>query len=267
MNLTIVGRGRVGRGLHRALRATGVDARLTAGRSPRVTSRHPLILAVPDPHVAAVAQSLAEQGHTPPAVLHCSGSLPTEPLASLAASGSAVGVMHPLISFADPRRPPRLSGATFVFDGQRRALDVARLVAGALDARVVRASIHGPAYHAAAALSANGAVGLAAIAVGVMERLGLTKREAERALGALLRTVGENIEQIGLPGALSGPIVRGDAGTVRKHRRALAGLDTNARKAYDAVGPSILSCARQTGLDDAAASRVRRALRSQIGKK
>ena len=90
--------------------------------------------------------------------------------------------------------------------------------------RPVRAQVHGPAYHAAAALGANGAAALAAVAVRVLEAQGMTRRDAERAMGALLRTVGENVETVGVPTALSGPVIRGDAGTVRRHREALEAL-------------------------------------------
>lgn len=258
LSVRIVGRGRVGRGLRRALRRAGIEARLVAGRSrPRASRDVPTILAVPDPAIPSVAASLeVEPGAV---VLHCSGRLSPEALR--VGEGVHVGAMHPLASFADPKRPPALEGTTFVIDGDRAAVAVALRVAKACGARALVAPLHGPAYHAAAALAANGAAALSAIAVRVLRAIGASERDAQRAIGALLRTVGENVEAVGVPGALSGPVIRGDAATVLAHRAALGALDPDARRAYDAVAPAILDCALAAGLDEADAGEVRRALR------
>jgi predicted short-subunit dehydrogenase-like oxidoreductase (DUF2520 family) len=262
MRAVIVGRGRVGRGLHQALTATAFEARLVRGRGGLALPNAELvILAIPDPALAAVAEALVlDRGAS---VVHCSGSFGPEVLARCRARGVSVGAMHPLASFADPKRPPALTGTSFVIDGDRRAVGAAKRVARALGARAVVAPVHGPGYHAAAALSANGAAALAAVAVRVMGALGLRERDAQRAIGALLRTVGENVERVGVPGALSGPVIRGDDATVTRHRAALASIDPDARAAYDAVAPAILDCAVRAGLSEERASAVRRALRGR----
>jgi len=166
--------------------------------------------------------------------------------------------MHPLVSFADPKRPPGLEGTSFVLQGERHAVKRAKAVAKLVGARAVVADVHGPTYHAVAALSANGAAALATVAVRVMTGLGLSRRASERAIGALLRTVGENVERVGVPNALSGPVIRGDAATVQRHRAALEAVDPEARRAYDAIAPAILDCARRAGLPDERASEVAR---------
>lgn len=259
-SIVVVGRGRVGRGLARALAQAGAEVRIARARGapPRISRTENAIVATPDPAIAETAARLRiERGAI---VLHCSGSLTAEVLAPCRQAGASVGVMHPLASFADPKRPPELSGTSFVIAGDRQAVAAARRVASLLGARAITKAIHGPAYHAAAALAANGSAALAAIAVRVLRSIGLGQREAERAIGALLRTVGENVERVGVPNALSGPVIRGDARTVRVHREALAAIDPEARAAYDAVAPAILECARAAGLDEELARAVRRAL-------
>lgn len=254
MKIAIVGRGRVGRGL--AARLDGLaDVRLSRGRAPEPGDAELVVLAVPDPAIAAVGSALSETSSRR-SVVHCSGSLGAEVL-----GGGSVGVMHPLVSFADPERPPDLEGTTFVLAGERRALKRARALSRLVGARAVTAAVHGPAYHAAAALSANGAAALASVAVRVFEQVGFRRRDAERAIGALLRTVGENVERVGVPGALSGPVIRGDAATVASHRVALEALDPEARLAYDRLAPAILDCAERAGLPEERAAEVLRALR------
>ncbi|MFK7990301.1 MAG: DUF2520 domain-containing protein [Sandaracinaceae bacterium] len=262
MNVVILGRGRLGHGLRRRLQETSVSVRLTSGHAPRGPFEGAVVLAVPDPAVAAVASALIPRLSAGTPILHCSGSLGPAVLAPLREAGCAVGVMHPLVSFASPTRPPSLVGTSFLIDGDPKAVRAATTIAKALEARPVQAEVHGPAYHAAAAMSANGAAALSMVAVRVMESIGLSTRDAQRAVGALLRTVGENIERVGVPDALSGPVLRGDHRAVERHRDALQQLDPDAVRAYDAVAPAILDCAVRTGLPADKAERVRAALRS-----
>ena len=65
-------------------------------------------------------------------------------------------------------------------------------------------------YHAAAGLVANGAAALAAVGVELLVVSGVPRKEAPKMLGPLLRSVAENVEALGFPDALTGPIRRGD---------------------------------------------------------
>lgn len=267
MQIAIVGRGRLGRGLARALTQASWSVRATSGRRVRraaVADADVVILAAPDPALPTLATTVAPWLAPRAIVLHCSGRYDASLLAPCRDAGAAIAAMHPLVSFADPLRPPALAGTTFVIAGDRRAMRAASSIARAVGARPLRAAAHGPTYHAAAALAANGAAALAAIAVRVLARAGLSRRDAERAIGALLRTVGENVERIGTPAALTGPAVRGDAATVLAHRRALAALDPGAARAYDALAPQILACAREAGLDPVRAATVEGALGASL---
>jgi len=96
------------------------------------------------------------------------------------------------------------------------------------------------------------------VSVGVLERLGFDKRAAEQAIGGLLRSVGENVQKLGVPDALTGPIARGEAATVAKHRAALRRVKRDALSAYDALVPIIVKCARAAGLSRASASKILR---------
>ena len=262
MNVLIIGRGRVGHALQRALQPGERDSVVTAGRRWKPSSverADAVILAVPDDAIETVAQKVAPHLHRGATVLHCAGAKGTKELESCASRGAAVGVMHPLVSFPSTRSAPSFEGTTFTVNGSRRAVATSRRIAQACGARVVVAETGDPAYHAAAALAANGAAALAFVSVGVLESLGFDKRAAERAIGGLLTSVGENVQRLGVPEALTGPIARGAAATVANHRRALRGVDRRALSAYDAVVPIIVTCARAAGLSPAKASKILRA--------
>lgn len=283
MRLTIVGQGRVGRGLARVLRRTGppgarlrlgrsgrsrrpsheVEVRMTAGRQPvaqAIRRADVILLAVPDPAIEPTAAAIAPKLGPSPVVLHASGSRSPEVLAACAERGAAIGACHPLASFADPQQPPSLAGVTFLLAGDTVAVRAGRRLARAVGGRALTGPAPGPAYHAAAAMSANGSAALAAVAVRILEDLEVESVDAQRAIGALLRTVAENVENVGLPAALSGPVIRGDAATVRRHREALDELDYAAKEAYDAIAPAILDLAVDGGLPEPRAEAVREAL-------
>lgn len=262
-SVAIVGRGRLGSGLFRALRAAGASVVLTAGRAPvarALEGARVWVIAVPDPLVSNVAARLVPSrvGRAGAVVLHTSASLSLAALEPLRARGAAVGVLHPLVSFASARRPPSLVGTTFVLGGASPAVTAGRALARRLGARAVVRAVHGPRYHALAALLANGAAALAGTAERELVRQGLSPTEARHAVGALLGSVAENVSALGMPGALTGPIARGDSDAVRAQRAALG--RSAPGELYAALAPAILAEAVRAGLRPGAARRVRAAL-------
>lgn len=262
MEIVIVGRGRVGTALAQALRGSGTDCRLIPGRAPSagtIVDADLIILAVPDAAIAERAEALTSL-RSGAVVLHCAGARGPDELAACRTRGTQVGVMHPLISFADPQNPPTVRGATFMVAGDAPAIAAARFVTDALDARALVAPVHGPAYHALVAMTANGTVALANAAVPALERLGLGRGEAEQAIAALLKTVAENVAHLGVPKALTGPMARGEAAAIAAHRQALAHVAPDAVAAYDAIAPLVLRCACDAGLSAARAAEIEKAL-------
>ena len=71
-------------------------------------------------------------------------------------------------------------------------------------------------YHAAAGLVANGAAALAAVAAELLVASGVPAADAPKMLGPLLRSVAENVEALGFPDALTGPVRRGDASAIER---------------------------------------------------
>lgn len=259
MNILIVGRGRVGSALRRGLEADGDHRIAVRGRgvSPSaVGSADVIVLAVPDDAIRDVAAAISPSLEAKACVLHCAGARDVEELSTCRARGAATGVMHPLVSFPSRRSSPSLQGATFTIRGSRRALAASRKIAAACGARAVVAGTGNPAYHAAAALTANGAAALAFASVGVLRYLGFERRAAERAIGGLLQSVGDNVQRLGVPEALTGPIARGEATTVAAHRNALRHVGGDALRAYDSVLPVIVRCARAAGLAKVEADRI-----------
>lgn len=218
--LVVVGRGKVGRALAAAARARGLRVVSYAARAlPESLGASDLVvLASRDADLPRLAPLLAAALRAPSAVVHCSGALSAEILAPLRAAGHAVGVMHPLASFASAREPPALAGAALVLSGDLPARRMARRLGRKLGMRCFEpAHLDPAAYHAAAALVANGAASLAAAAGALLSHAGFDPSVHGKLLGPLLRSVGENVASLGARAALSGPVRRGDLATIERH--------------------------------------------------
>jgi predicted short-subunit dehydrogenase-like oxidoreductase (DUF2520 family) len=259
MKLLIIGRGRVGNALRRSLAPSEAFETTIEGRrwnASSVRAADAVVLAVSDDSIETLANAVAPYLKHGATVLHCAGARGTGELRACQDHGAAVGVMHPLVSLPSRRSSPSFVGMTFCVHGSRRAVSTSRRIAKASGAVVVVAQTGDARYHAAAALAANGAAALAFVSVQVLEHVGFDKRAAERAIGGLLQSVGENVQRLGVPDSLTGPIARGDASTVARHRDALRTTNRSLLSTYDALIPTIVSCARAAGLTRSKASKI-----------
>lgn len=278
--LWIVGAGRLGLALGLALHRSGAFASLAySGRRPDPPP-HPLfegdpppasyraglevpsgdvagiLLAVPDAAIPDVAAALAELRIAPSVpVLHASGALSVDALAPLAARGHPVGGLHALAAIADPvAGADRLRGATFGVEGEGEARALAeRIVRGCGGRVLIVPSDAKPLYHAAAVFAANYAVVLLGVAERLMAEAGVPPGEARSALAALAGGAIDNVAARGPSAALTGPVARGDAETVRLHLARLSGAD---RPLYSLLAREALALARDAGLPPESAARV-----------
>jgi predicted short-subunit dehydrogenase-like oxidoreductase (DUF2520 family) len=103
------------------------------------------------------------------------------------------------------------------------------------------------AYHAAAGLVANGAAALAALGTDLLKAAGVPSALAPKMLGPLLRSVGDNVQALGFPRALTGPVRRGEARAVGRHLSLLRARAPRAVPMYEASVAAQLPLARQLG--------------------
>jgi predicted short-subunit dehydrogenase-like oxidoreductase (DUF2520 family) len=216
-----------------------------------------IVIAVPDGAIAEVAGRLASI-ELPPSIpiLHTSGSRSTDILQPLAELGHPTGSAHPLAAIAEPiSGAERLAGATWGVEGDGAALRFAERIVHACGGHALRIAPGGkPAYHAAAVFASNYAVALLSVAERLMEQAGVDAADARPALAALAAGAVENVGARGPAAALTGPVIRGDVETVALH---LGRLSADERALYSLLGREALRLARQAGLDDAAAERMR----------
>lgn len=203
----------------------------------------------------AAAAELA--GHGPAAVLQTCGALGPSHLSPLPRQGVPCATFHPLQTFPSPDAGVRaLPGSTFGVCGSGTAVVWCETLAGAMGGATVRIEEDRlPLYHAAAVMASNAAVGLVDASVGLMELAGVDRSRGRRAVRPLMDASFENAHTMGAQHALTGPVMRGDAGTVRSHLDAMRDCGEPLRALYRAFGEYLLAVAVRRGLaaEDAAA--------------
>ncbi|MCB9902242.1 MAG: DUF2520 domain-containing protein [Planctomycetes bacterium] len=225
-----------------------------------------VLLAVPDRAIAGVAIQVAAGGalRKGAVVAHFAGGLPAGILSGVVAAGGHRGALHPLQSFADVETAlAMLPDTFFAIEGDKEAVEVLQSVVVTLGGRPLRMGSGSKAlYHAAASAASNFVVGLMDYAVELMTRAGIEPDLALPALLPLVRGTLANLDTVGLPDALTGPIARGDVGTIRRHLRALADLPPPLGALYRTMARRTLQVAIAKGhLDDEARSQLEQLLR------
>lgn len=250
----IFGAGKVGAGLGRALKNIGVKVSVRAQRSGLPSKRIDapfVILAVRDRDLRPLAEQLRDAqllGHRDVVVVHCAGALGPEPLEPLRSDRVAVAQMHPMISFASKDRTPSLVRGQLHVDGDARAMRAAKALGKALgmSPRTIT-GLDRVLYHASAGLVANGAAALAAGGVDLLGRAGVDPKTAAAMLGPLLRSVADNVEAMGLPAALTGPVRRGDSNGVKRHLEMISKAAPHLVPIYVAASKLQIPLAREIG--------------------
>jgi predicted short-subunit dehydrogenase-like oxidoreductase (DUF2520 family) len=212
-----------------------------------------IILAVPDDAIAELAASL--RLYSGQALIHTSGALGAEVLEPAMAAGTQVGSFHPLVAFADTERAvAAFHGATVAVEGDDQLVALLAEMAEAIGATAVRlAPGSKSAYHAAAVLAAGGFDALLDAIAELGRLAGLDEASSLAIYGPLMEQTLGNARALGIRAALTGPITRGDVGTLAAHLRTLEAHAPAVLDLYRAAAEReiVLAAARGTLTPDA----------------
>ncbi len=196
-----------------------------------------VFITTPDDVIAQVCAEV--QWHKGQSVVHCSGAHSVDILDSARKLGATVGSFHPLQTFADVNQAiENLPGSTFALEAEEPLLSTLKDLTSLLNGNWVLLKPGDKVlYHAAAVIACNYLVTLVKLALDLWQDFGTSQKEATRALLPLLKGTINNIDNIGLPNCLTGPVARGDLGTMERHLNAL-----------EAKSPSLLTTYKELGL-------------------
>ncbi|WNM27836.1 DUF2520 domain-containing protein [Demequina capsici] len=243
----VVGAGRVGAVLGALLREAGHEVVGASGASeasidridtllPGVPRMDPdqvvrasdlVLLTVPDDALQPLVAGLATLGawREGQLVVHCAGRFGTSVLAEARRAGAIPLAIHPAMTFTGTSMDrARLRDSVFAVTAPAPVLPIAQALVVEMGAEpIVVAEADRPAYHAALVHGANHVVTAVSQASAVLARLGID--EPGRVLGPLTQASVEGAlrDAPGSVATLTGPVVRGDSGTVAAHLAALVG--------------------------------------------
>jgi predicted short-subunit dehydrogenase-like oxidoreductase (DUF2520 family) len=269
MDVAVIGAGRVGTALavrlldagHRIVAISGragtVDraARYLPGvpiRPPPIAARETevVIIGTPDDLIEPMASALADEGALGEgqSAIHLSGATSLGALSAPRAVGAEVLSVHPLQTFPDVDSAlARIPGCGVAVTAVSQAgYELGELLARDVGGRSFRLADEAkPIYHAAAVFASNYLVAITALAEELFREAGMPE-PAELFL-PLQRASLDNVETMGPTAALTGPAVRGDAGTVAANLEALAKHAPLAVPAYVALADVALDIAHRSG--------------------
>lgn len=268
-SIAIIGAGKVGTTLARVWFAGDLAIVAVASRTPahaealadevgsvatspaQAASRADLtVITVPDDHIAGVAAGLLHLDWMGKGIIHTSGAHSLEALEILKQRGAMIGSLHPAYPFAGAGDKDMLRGVTFALESESpRLIAWLDMLVEAAEGRAftLRPEMK-PLYHAALAITSNYAVTLYAAGKSLMQHAGASADAADGALRTLLAGTAQNLQTKDAAEALTGPLVRGDLGTIEAHLDALK-AQPDVLKAYLALARLTLPLLAERGVD------------------
>ena len=260
--IAVVGTGKLGSALALALRAAGYSiceivsrdressqrrAKALARRvgAPVATSQTAALRAdlvwfcVPDGEIAKCARLLAGRDWTGKIAAHSSGAMTSDELSVLRKRGARVGSVHPMMTFIEGDTPA-LRGVGFAIEGDREAVQTLSKIVRRLGGESFPIAAKDKAlYHAWGTFLSPLLTALLAAGEQVAQGAGVPSNRARRWTLPIVRQTVDNYAKHGGARGFSGPIIRGDAATIRKHLDVLQKLPV-ALEVYVALVRSAL---------------------------
>lgn len=202
-----------------------------------------VLLTVPDDLIGSVWADCRRYPLEGKCFFHCSGVMGSNVFTGHAEAGVYVGSMHPVCAVSSRESEAVFSGKFFVLEGDQTGLEMLKsLMTTTGNAYRVIPTEQKTKYHAAAVASSNLFCALADMAEDWMRDCGFDQQAAHELLAPLMLGNMANVAKQGAVAALTGPVERGDAGTVAKH---LAVLEGNDRELYRLLSLRLVKMAQQ----------------------
>ncbi len=233
----------------RAASATGAPV---AGGAADAASRGDIVfITTGDDRILAVCREIADGGGFRPGqtVVHMSGAGGLDLLEPAREAGAFRASIHPMQAFADSAMAlENLPGSVFGVTADEPAREWAVRIVQNLGGTPFFVDGENKAlYHAAACMASNYLVTLIRQVEAVYESIGMDREDAVRAVWPLIGGTLRNIETMGTVRALTGPIVRGDTGTIEKHLAAFREKLPHLLETYRILGKQTVKLAREKG--------------------
>ena len=182
-------------------------------------------------------------------IFHMSGAGSLDLLEPAKEAGAAVGSIHPLQSFSSiDNAIQNIPSSYFGITADAKAKKQAKTIVLALGGNPIYISSKQKSlYHAAACVASNYLVSLLNVVESIYQSIGINEKDAKKAYLPLIYGSLKNIELSGSIAALTGPIVRGDSGTIQKHVDAINANLPQYASLYSSLGLVTVNLATKKG--------------------
>lgn len=275
MNFNLIGAGRLGQNLALSLihqcdvtllgicnqtqaSAAHAVSTIQSGRALSALTDLPpadfILITTPDDAISSIVKQLAECQQIKPGqvIIHCSGVLSSDILNPLRNKGCFVASVHPLKAFRTHHlQQDAFRGCYCVLEGDTNALSLLKTLLAQMGAEIIISSeLQKSTYHAAAVMASNYLVTLAGCAIELFTDSGLTFKQAKIITEHLMQDSLNNVKETTHPkDALTGPLVRGDLDTIKKHLSGIQSPQINTLYRIAAIATQSLTPLSQTMLD------------------
>jgi predicted short-subunit dehydrogenase-like oxidoreductase (DUF2520 family) len=209
------------------------------------------LIGTPDDRLSAACRDLAASSllATGNIVFHLSGATRSSELGDAVDAGALIASVHPVKSFADPSMSVQsFTGTCCGAEGTPAAVEILSRAFEAIGGRMFTIDPeHKEIYHAASVFSCNYVTALLEVGLQAYVKAGIARSTAFEIVEPIVRETIDNLIKMDTTAALTGPIARGDHGTVEKQLEALARWDPGYAELYKRLGAVALTLSRQQG--------------------
>lgn len=208
-----------------------------------------IFITTPDGVIPQVWGELLHQDISNRIICHFSGSLSSHVFSGREEAGASGISMHPMYAFSDKFHSyEQFHTAYLTLEGDPEAVAVMKPMWEAIGHHVLTLKAEDKIkYHAAAAMASNEMLGLMQASLDILSECGFSEKDSMALLTPLVQGNIASMLEKGCVNALTGPVERGDAQTVRKHLQALEG--SKAGKIYQSLGSTMVELAKRRNSD------------------
>lgn len=208
-----------------------------------------IFITTPDGVIHQVWGELLHQDISNRIICHFSGSLSSHVFSGREEAGASGISMHPMYAFSDKFHSyEQFHTAYLTLEGDPEAVAVMKPMWEAIGHHVLTLKAEDKIkYHAAAAMASNEMLGLMQASLDILSECGFSEKDSMALLTPLVQGNIASMLEKGCVNALTGPVERGDAQTVRKHLQALGG--SKAGKIYQSLGSTMVELAKRRNPD------------------
>lgn len=202
-----------------------------------------IFITTPDDSIHEVWNKMYKANIKGKIICHTSGSLSSEIFSNINNSGAFGYSIHPMFPFCDKYNDyKKLKNAYFSIEGSKEYLQYLYSVLSSLGNNVILIkSENKKLYHLANVTVSNLVLSIINLGCSYLSKCGISNEDSIKGLFPLIESNIKNLKENGFLNAITGPVERGDLGTLKKHMEVIPSED---KKMYKCLSSNLLKLSK-----------------------